>query len=1248
MLAFAFRAALCAALALGCAAASAGEIEIRVSSGPSGDRVEAVRRDGSIVALRDAVGRVDNARFVEFVEAGIAYAAWDESAEPGARWVAITRDGGDSWTAPRAARLDVELRAGTWIPGGEPPAVPAALRAKPHDSLYLVQFETPGLEAWRDALRRRGVEVLSHVPRQAQVVRADPELLAAIARLPFVLRTARFEPGYRVEPAVVEEIAAGIGGRLRRYHLMTFIPGAEAKARLAADVIAAGGTVELETPNGYRLEATLTLEQVTALAHSPNLAWIDRWGPRENDMDLVRESAGSNYVEVVGGYAGQGVRGEVLDAGIQIDHPDFDGLQIHGPTPSLDSHGTSTYGIVFGNGNRDGDGQSRGLGHMPSKEAGWFYDYSFLTDRYRVTEELVSAPIFGVFQSNSWGDSLTRDYTAVSAEMDDIIWRYDVAIFQSQSNAGTQSSRPQAWAKNIVSVGAVNHYDTLDLGDDCWCGGASIGPAADGRIKPDLAYWYDNIFTTTSGGGYTSGFNGTSAATPIVAGISGLFFQMWSDNVLGNAPQGSTVFERRPHASTMKALLINTAEPYAFSGSSADLSRFKQGWGLPSARRFLELAPRIRVVDEENVLRELDVHSYTAAVPEGQADLKVTLVYTDRSGTTSAALHRINDVDLKVISPIGTTVFRGNVGLTDGNWSVSGGSPDDKNNVENVFVQNPAPGAWTIEVAATDLNLDQHVETPEVDQDYALVVSGATALDFGCATPPAPPTTLSVANEADNRVALAWTGTAGSRGYRVYRATGGCGGTFARIGATPADTTAFTDTTASGGLTYGYEVRSVEGCESEPTTCVEVVAEGACLLPPGFVGALSAVGADAAECGVTVSWDAAEPSCGGPVVYNVYRGTTPYFAPSPASRVASCVSGTSWVDSTGLTTQTTFHYLVRAEDLGGRGSAVCGGSGESNTTRRSALVRGPDAVLLQESFEGGLGGWTSGVGSPAATRGAWVADVPVGSDDAGAPANPAECANGSRCVFTERNKSGNPANGDVDDGAVTVTSPLIDASGFGTARLTLARWHYNGAGANDSGDRFEIAVSRDDGASWQALQTLSGRQPTTNVWTPLAFDVELLGPLTDRMRIRVTSADGPIIESIVESAIDDVRLEGAQACASAAAAPPGAVPPGSLTITRTGAELELNWGPDCGGGTGYSVYRGDLAVGWSSVAPEPGLCAVGASRARVPAGGGSYFFVVAPNDGTEQGSSGTRSDGSRRPSASAACYPAALPDACAP
>jgi hypothetical protein len=507
--------------------------------------------------------------------------------------------------------------------------------------------------------------------------------------------------------------------------LVLFEWGPDAKQRVIEAAEALGARVAEYWPSGHVLELWVARESLLALAAHDDVQWVDRWTPAEQDMDLVREDSGANRVENEFGYCGQGVRGEVLDGGIQDDHPDFDGITLHGPH-DVDSHGTSTYGIVFGNGDTDGDGDGRAIGQLPCGQ-GIFADYTELTDRFAHTDELTQSPYFASFQSNSWGGGLTTSYTSASQEMDDIIWRLDFAILNSQSNTGNRSSRPQAWAKNVISVGGIYHYDTLDSSDDAWAGGASIGPAADGRIKPDVSYWFDSIFTTTTGGSYTSGFGGTSAATPEAAGTLGLLLEMWADNVWETDPPGATVFERKPHFATLKALLINNSQQYDFVSSAADLSRFKQGWGRPSAHVAYERATTSFVVDQDRILELNDVAAYAIDVPPGETELKVTLAYPDPPGTTSASLHRINDVDLRVTSP-SAALYLGNVGLEDGTESTTGGSADDLNTVENVFVTNPEAGIWTVEVEAVEVNLDAHLGTPADDVAFGLVVTGGSAV----------------------------------------------------------------------------------------------------------------------------------------------------------------------------------------------------------------------------------------------------------------------------------------------------------------------------------------------------------------------------------------------------------------------------------------------------------------------------------------------------------------------------------------
>jgi hypothetical protein len=441
-------------------------------------------------------------------------------------------------------------------------------------------------------------------------------------------------------------------------------------------------------------------------------------------MDNVRAVGGANYVESVAGYTGQGVRGEVMDNGCQTSHPDFAGriLVRRGPA-ALEFHGTATFGIVFGS----GAGSSSARGMLP--DGSGIFSMWAPGDRYTDSAALIAAPYNCVFQSNSWGAGFYSegDYTTQSNELDRIVFDYDITILQGQGNYSDQTSLPEAWGKNIVSVGGVNHRDTGFLSDDAWSHDASTGPAQDGRIKPDLAYWYDYIRTTSTGSGYTDTMGGTSAATPETAGHFGLFFQMWSDGIFGNPvnPMG-TVFSNRPHASTAKAVMINNAVPYSFSGLFADLTRTHQGWGLPNVRNAYDRRNNMLVVNETDVLTEFGRQTYARAISPGVPNhdiLRVTLVYTDPAGTTSASKHLINDLTLKVTSPTGT-VYWGNQGLLVGNVSTPGGAADTVNNVENVFINNPGQGIWTVEVSADDVNQDGHKETPQRDVDYALVVTG--------------------------------------------------------------------------------------------------------------------------------------------------------------------------------------------------------------------------------------------------------------------------------------------------------------------------------------------------------------------------------------------------------------------------------------------------------------------------------------------------------------------------------------------
>ncbi|NIM15164.1 MAG: PKD domain-containing protein [Candidatus Aminicenantes bacterium] len=633
---------------------------------------------------------------------------------------------GKSFSRELPQRHEIRLRHQVFDPLVNPPQLPEFTKAQAPGgiNLYIVQCVTQAIPAFQEEITAAGGEICGTLPYHSLIVAMSGETGRKVQAMPFVRWVGYYHPSFKLEQGLddVSRIADAT-----KTHYSLWLAKKNKKNEVANFITGIGGEVVLKGKS-RRMEAKLNSNQLQRTAGNPWVLAIDLWTPKEEDMNNARDIGGADYIETVQGYTGQGVRAEVCDGGLRTTHVDFQANPplINAGNSSSTSHGTPVFGIVFG----DGTGDSNARGMIPDAEQPIFSCYNCFTDRYAHTQSVIA--LEGVFQTNSWGNTRTFYYTTISAEMDEIIFDLDILICQSQSNAGNQDSRPQAWAKNILSVGGVRHYDTLSRSDDCWCTGASIGPADDGRIKPDIWHFYDYTRAPyyTSDTSYTN-FGGTSGATPITAGHMGLIFQMWADGVFAGGPgQARDVFDYRPHHTTAKALLIHSAYQYPFTGTSHDYTRMHQGWGMADVGNLYDMAQAHNwnfpvLIDESAVIAPLETHTYTVNVT-GSDPLKATMVYADPPGVPGTTPHRINDLSLKVTAPNGTTVYWGNNGLDIGVWSTSGGSSNTIDTVENVFIQNPTSGTWTIQVLGDEIVEDGHVETGAIDADYALIVSGGT------------------------------------------------------------------------------------------------------------------------------------------------------------------------------------------------------------------------------------------------------------------------------------------------------------------------------------------------------------------------------------------------------------------------------------------------------------------------------------------------------------------------------------------
>ncbi|MCH7793064.1 MAG: S8 family serine peptidase, partial [Planctomycetes bacterium] len=441
------------------------------------------------------------------------------------------------------------------------PAVHPSLRADAGNTLYLVQFWTVPLEEFRTQIERMGGEVVRFMPSHTHIVRMNADVAERVGQLPYVRWVGPNHTAYKLDDVILSGLAAGMPEGLATYSIEVFDRGPAQQDAVAAKITALGGRVMNTNPEGFRMTVWLTPSQILPIARMNEVHFMDPWGPGGVDVETARLISGAVPTLSNAGFIGQGVRGEVFDTGID-PHPDF-----ANPDPIFHNgsggggHGTVVYGIVFGS----GLGNPRATGFLPDREQGISAIYSTSSQfggpisRHQHTAELVDPndQWRALFQTSSIGSPRTTQYTTVSAETDDYLFISQLLSTQSMSNAGLiPLTRPQAWAKNIIGVGSVSHAGTLSRDDDSSRG--STGPAADGRIKPDLVH-IQALFTTSGSSGYGQTGGGTSGSTANVAGCFGLFFQMWHEGVFPGHGGGASVFDSRAKMATAKAMMINTA-----------------------------------------------------------------------------------------------------------------------------------------------------------------------------------------------------------------------------------------------------------------------------------------------------------------------------------------------------------------------------------------------------------------------------------------------------------------------------------------------------------------------------------------------------------------------------------------------------------------------------------------------------------------------------------------------------------------
>lgn len=572
-----------------------------------------------------------------------------------------------------------------------------------HVILQLDAVPTPERKV---ALAQAQVELLSYIPNLAWLASLPLSQAERIAALPGVRAVAKIEPQDKIDPSLRERgvNAYSEAGAGRARLIATFFDDADLQTGMET-IVQLGGLIIERSDSDSRVVLLLPSDRTYDLASHDGVKWIDQHYESIDLNDGVRAAINIDAVQA----SPYGLSGSSVILGQwESGHPDANHVDMAGRVANIDDggqvgdHATLVAGTILGDGSLLPSRRYRGMA-----PAGMLVSFLAWDNVAELREQYERAiDLYGIdISNNSWGKVEWHAYKDYCAALDEIVrggLGKPISIVCAAGNEGDWSTiASTAVGKNIITVGATNSDD-----GSIWSW-SNKGPTGDGRIKPDLMSpgcearkgW--GIWSTLPGNRYGAGC-GTSLATPSVSGTLALLLEDWR-----------AIHEADPFPSTLKGILIHTATDMGSPGPD-----YASGYGTVDAKRAVDLIrfdTLDEVIVEDRIVAPGEQKLYTLNVTAGQGELRITLVWDDFPADPLAAHALVNDLDLVVTGPNGIAAFP---------WTLDPYAPQDSarrdrndhaNNVEQVYVEAPVEGTWSIAVWGTAV--------PEYEQTYSLIAS---------------------------------------------------------------------------------------------------------------------------------------------------------------------------------------------------------------------------------------------------------------------------------------------------------------------------------------------------------------------------------------------------------------------------------------------------------------------------------------------------------------------------------------------
>jgi hypothetical protein len=556
---------------------------------------------------------------------------------------------------------------------------------EPHDEVYrIVKFSVLPNEQEKNELSRQGIQLLDYVGHSSYLALIKKGINLR-SNLPGLEKISKIGFKNKCSQQIFQGETCSMSNGSKAILLIQHMPMIPRDKVLA--LVSSFGMNNLKYAEDYRL---LYVEcEIAKIQDLINQYWIqyvscapepgepeDREGKTLHRVNQITSNTKENIF-----LDGSGVKVCVRDDGFVGPHVDFKGRinnQVYG---SNGTHGDMVSGIICGAGNIDPV-----ISGMAT--AAELFVINYQDDFLDATLDLHQQN--GVVITNSsYSNGCNLGYTAITQIVDKQIYENPslLHVFSAgnSNNLNCGYGAGNQWGnitgghkigKNVITAANVQINGLIDPS-------SSRGPTKDGRLKPDVASRGNGQLSTQDGNIYQVG-GGTSAAAPGIAGTAVLLYQAYK-NFNGGI---------NPPSALIKSVLMNTASDIGTPGPD-----YIFGFGVIdaySAYKCLEKKNYQNLEINQSELKEIIVD-----IPEGIAQANFMIYWAEKEASLIAERVLINDMDMEVINPSGTTILPWVLDPTpDPAILAAGARPgiDSLNNVEQVTIPFPAPGKYIIRI----------------------------------------------------------------------------------------------------------------------------------------------------------------------------------------------------------------------------------------------------------------------------------------------------------------------------------------------------------------------------------------------------------------------------------------------------------------------------------------------------------------------------------------------------------------------